>query len=179
MENIVYFDLETQKSLQQVGGYSKIHELKLSVAVTYSTKTNQYSIYLEEDASALINDLSRASLVVGYNLLNFDYRVLSAYSVLDLSQIPTLDMMVEVEKTLGMRLKLDAIAQATLGIGKTAEGMDALKWFQEGKWSEIAEYCCYDVKVTRLLHEFATKHKQLFYLEKASGQRRSIPAAWH
>ena len=175
MENVVYFDLETQKSLQQVGGYTKIHELKVSIAVTYSTKEHQYRIYLEDEVSDLIANLSRASLVVGYNLLNFDYRVLSAYSILDLSQIPTLDMMVEIEKTLGIRLKLDSIAQATLGIGKTAEGMDALKWFQQGKWAEIAEYCCYDVKVTRLLHEFAQKHQQLFYLEKASGARRSIP----
>jgi DEAD/DEAH box helicase domain-containing protein len=115
---------------------------------------------------------------VGYNLLNFDYRVLSAYSVLDLSQIPTLDMMVEIEKTLGMRLKLDSIAQATLGVGKTAEGMEALKWFQQERWSEIAEYCCYDVKVTRLLHEFAQKYQQLFYLERASGQRRAISVTW-
>ncbi|MBX7158010.1 MAG: ribonuclease H-like domain-containing protein [Verrucomicrobiae bacterium] len=178
MKNIVYFDLETQKSLQQVGGYSKIHDLRLSLAVTYNTLDHQYKIYLEEDVSQLISDLSRASLVVGYNLLNFDYRVLSAYSVLDLSQIPTLDMMVEIEKTLGMRLKLDSIAQATLGVGKTAEGMDALKWFQQERWSDIAEYCCYDVKVTRLLHEFAQTHKQLFYLERASGQRRAIQAVW-
>ena len=178
MDNVVYFDLETQKSLQQVGGYSKIHELKLSVAVTYNTKDHQYRIYLEDEASDLITELSRANLVVGYNLLGFDYRVLSAYSILDLSQIPTLDMMVEVEKTLGMRLKLDSIAQATLGFGKTAEGMEALKWFHEGKWNEIAEYCCYDVKVTRLLHEYATKHRQLFYLEKVSGQRRAISTSW-
>ena len=178
MENVVYFDLETQKSLQQVGGYSKIHDLKLSVAVTYSTKSKQYQIYLEEEVADLIKELSRASLVVGYNLLSFDYRVLSAYSILDLSQIPTLDMMVEIEKTLGMRLKLDSIAQATLGVGKTADGIDALKWFQQGKWSEIAEYCCYDVKVTRLVHEFAQRHKQLFYLEKTSGQRKAIPVLW-
>lgn len=178
MENVVYFDLETQKSLQQVGGYSKIHDLKVSVAVTYSTQSKQYKIYLEDEVCDLIKELSRASLVVGYNLLSFDYRVLSAYSILDLSQIPTLDMMIEIEKTLGMRLKLDSIAQATLGVGKTAEGMDALKWFQQGKWSEIAEYCCYDVKVTRLVHEFAQQHKQLFYLEKTSGQKKAIPTLW-
>lgn len=176
--NIVYFDLETQKSLHQVGGHGRVHELKISLAVTYSTRDRGYRIFLEEEAGALIDELCRADLVVGYNLLGFDYRVLSAYDIRDLQQLPTLDMMVDLEKTAGFRPKLDSIATATLGVGKTADGMDALRWFQEGRFEEIAEYCCYDVKVTRLVHEFGRSHGCLFCTDKSGGPARKLSVAW-
>lgn len=162
MPNIVYFDLETQRSFSDVGGYAHKQKMGVSVAVTYSTARGGYMIYPESEMQALVQELTRADLVVGFNHIGFDYGVLQAYSVFDLmEQTRNLDMLVEVEKTLGHRLKLDAIASATLGTGKTADGLDALKWWQEHKRTgspeplmKIAEYCCYDVKVTMQVHEF-------------------------
>ena len=55
-------------------------------------------------------------------------------------------MLVDIEKKLGHRLALDAVAQATLGVGKTGDGLDAIRWWREGKLLDIAEYCCFDVK---------------------------------
>ena len=92
--------------------------------------------------------------MVGFNNLRFDYEVLHGYTSFDLRQLPTLDMMVELQNTLQHRLSLDSIATATFGVEKTAEGMQAIQWFKEGKLLEIAEYCCYDVKLTRLVHEY-------------------------
>lgn len=176
--NIVYFDLETQKSLQQVGGHGRVHELKISLGVTYSTRDARYEVFLEEESSALIDTLWKADLVVGYNLIGFDYRVLSPYDVRDLLQLRTLDMMLDLEKTFGFRPKLDALATATLGFGKTADGTAALQWFQEGRFEEIAEYCCYDVKVTRLLHEYGMAHGCLFCTDKAGGPNLRLPVSW-
>jgi uncharacterized protein YprB with RNaseH-like and TPR domain len=162
MPNIVYFDLETQRSFSDVGGFAHKQKMGISVAVTYSTARGGYMIYPESEMQALIQELTRADLVVGFNHVGFDYGVLQAYSVFDLmEQTRNLDMLVEVEKVLGHRLKLDAIAAASLGTGKTADGLDALKWWQEHKRTgspeplmKIAEYCCYDVKVTMQVHEF-------------------------
>jgi DEAD/DEAH box helicase domain-containing protein len=85
--------------------------------------------------------------------------------------------MLDVEQRLGHRLALDAIAGATLGIQKTADGIDAIKWWREGRLREIAEYCCYDVKVTRLVHEHGCRHGELFYQDRFA-QRRRIAIDW-
>lgn len=176
--NIVYFDLETQKSFQQVGGHSNVHKLRVSVAVTYSTRASQYMIYTEPDIDDLIRELSRADLVVGFNLMGFDYKVLTPYTVMDPAQWPTLDILKDVELALGRRVGLDALAAATLGVGKSADGAQALRWFKEGKLREIAHYCCVDVKVTRLLHEFGRQNGFLRYLDKDTGKPMTFAVNW-
>jgi len=177
MKNIVYFDLETQKSADEVGGWDRISEMRMSVGVTYSVGRGDYRIYDERQVNELIKELQRAELVVGFNNLRFDYEVLHGYTALDLRQLPTVDMLVELQKVLQHRLSLDAIAAATLGVEKTSEGMKAIRWFKEGKLLEIAEYCCYDVKITRLIHEYGATHRQLFYRNK-SGARLAVPVVW-
>ena len=177
MKNIVYFDLETQKSAEDVGGWDRIRELKMSVGVTYSTARNSYKIYAEDQVYDLIKELQRADLVVGFNNLRFDNEVLHGYTVFDLSQIPTLDMLVEIQKILKHRLSLDSIAQATFGLEKTAEGMQAIRWYREGKLLEIAKYCCFDVKLTRMVHEYGRDNKQLFYLNRF-GVKLNVPVTW-
>jgi len=176
-KNIVYFDLETQKSADEVGGWDKIREMRMSIGVTYSTVRNEYRIYGEKQVDDLLNQLQRADLVVGFNNLRFDYEVLHYYTVLDLRQIPTLDVLIELQRTLQHRLSLDSVATATLGVEKTSEGMQAIHWFREGRLLDIAEYCCYDVKITRLVHEYGAAHKQLFFKNRF-GNKLSVPVNW-
>ncbi len=177
MRNILYFDLETQKSAEEVGGWDKISRMGMSVGVTYSTATGNYRIYGEKHVDDLIKDLQRADLVVGFNNLRFDYEVLHGYTTFDLRQLPTLDMLVDLQNRLQHRLSLDSIATATFGVEKTAEGMQAIHWYREGKLLEIAEYCCYDVKLTKLVHEYGSHHKQLHYCNRF-GKRMTVPVSW-
>ena len=116
MGNIVYFDLETQKSAAEVGGWGHIDRMGISVAVLYHSAKGEYEIYLEKDVDRLIADLRRADLVVGFNVLRFDYTVLAAYSVFDFSAVPTLDLMVSIEERIKHRVGLDAVAEATCGV---------------------------------------------------------------
>ena len=176
-KNIVYFDLETQKSAEEVGGWNKIQDMRMSVGVTYSTARAGYKVYGEKQVDDLLKELQRADLVVGFNNLRFDYEVLHGYTILDLTQVPTLDMCVDLHKQLNHRLSLDSVASATLGAEKTAEGMQAIRWFRDGKLLEIAEYCCFDVKITRLVHEYGAVNKQLFYLNRFGG-KLSVPVCW-
>jgi len=177
MKNIVYFDLETQRSADEVGGWDNISRMGMSVGVIYSTALGGYRIYDEKRVDELIKDLQRADLVVGFNNLRFDYEVLHGYTALDLRQLPTLDMLVDLQTKLQHRLSLDSIATATFGVEKTAEGMQAIYWFKEGKLLEIAEYCCYDVKITRLVHEYGVVHRQLHYHNRF-GKKLTVAVSW-
>jgi len=177
MKNIVYFDLETQKAADEVGGWDNISRMGMSIGVTYSTARGAYQIYSEKRVNELITELQRADLVVGFNNLRFDYEVLHGYTSFDLRQLPTLDLMVKVQEILRHRLSLDAIATATFGVEKTAEGLQAIQWYREGKLLEIAEYCCYDVKLTRLVHEYGVRHRQLHYHNRF-GRKMTVPVNW-
>ena len=178
MKNIVYFDLETQKSADEVGGWGNIRDMRMSIGVTYSTARGDYLIYGEAQVNDLIKELQRADLVVGFNTVRFDYDVLVGHNTFfDPHQVHTLDMLVELEKTLGHRLSLDSIATATFGLEKTAEGLQAIEWFKQGKMAEIAEYCCFDVKLTKLVHEYGVQHKQLHYTNRY-GKKLIVPVKW-
>ena len=173
--DIVYFDLETQRTANDAGGWRKKQDMRMSVGVTYSTALGQYRIYSEQRVNELIDQLLKAELVVGFNILNFDYEVLMGYTILDLPhQLRTLDILTEVEKRIGSKPKLDNIATATLGVGKTAGGIDAIKWWREKRVLDIAEYCCFDVKVTRMVHEFGKTHRELFYTDKFNRRQKMI-----
>ena len=176
-KNIVYFDLETQKSAEDVGGWDKISAMRMSVGVTYNTATGGYRIYDEKQVDDLIKELQRADLIVGFNNLRFDYEVLHGYTAMDMRQLPTLDIMVDLQDKLQHRLSLDSIATATFGVEKTAEGMQAIEWFRQGKLIDIAEYCCYDVKLTKLVHEFGVSHRQLHYHNRF-GKKQTVPVSW-
>ena len=186
-KNIVYFDLETQRSFSAVGGSKNKSQMGISVGVAYSTETQQYHIYDESNIQELGDLLLRADLVVGYNHIDFDYPVLQGYVLNDMiSQTVNLDMLVDLEKKLGHRLKLDSIAKKTLGEdkSKSADGLDALKWWQEYKKSgsidplmNIAEYCCFDVKVTKCVHEFGVQNGFVRYENKA-GKVAQVEVNW-
>ncbi len=176
-QNIVYFDLETQHSADEVGGWSHIDKMGMSIGVTYSTARGDYKVYGEPEVDELIKELQRADLVVGFNHIRFDYKVLEGYSIFDFSQVPSLDMLVEINRILGHKLKLDSLAQATLGCEKTAEGMQAIYWFRDGKLAEIAEYCLFDVKITKLIHEYGAAHGHLFYTNKF-GNKLKVEVDW-
>ncbi len=182
---IVYFDLETQRSFGDVGGSTNKDKMGMSVGVTYSTETGQYHIFDESNVEDMVDQLIKADLVVGYNHVQFDYPVLQAYTIYDLvNQTINCDMMMDIEGVLGHRLKLDAIAAASLNSGKTADGLDALKWWQLYKKTgdaehmmNIAEYCCYDVKVTKEVYEYGLEHGLVKYKDR-SGNLQEVEATW-
>ncbi|MFL6528237.1 MAG: ribonuclease H-like domain-containing protein [Chthoniobacterales bacterium] len=176
--DIVYFDLETQRTANDAGGWDRKCNMRMSVGVTFSSATGRYEIFSEGQAQQLVERLRRADLVVGFNVLNFDYDVLMGYTILDLrAELPTVDLLLDLERRLGHRVGLDAIANATLGVQKIADGIDAIRWWREGRLMEIAEYCCCDVKVTRLVHEHGCRNRELFYHDRFA-QRRRIAVDW-
>jgi DEAD/DEAH box helicase domain-containing protein len=169
--HLVCFDVETQNSFDDVGGRANFDKLRISVAVLYDEPLDQYFVYDESEASQLIDHLFTADLVVGYNLLGFDYAVLQPYSSRKLGELPTLDLMHELEKKLGFRVKLDSVVNATLGARKSGHGLQAIEWFRAGEMDKLTRYCRDDVKLTYDLFKFGAVQGYVSIDTRGSRQR--------
>jgi DEAD/DEAH box helicase domain-containing protein len=174
---ILVFDLETQRSFQDVGGRTAMRELGMSIGVVYSFLDDAFTAFPETDAGALIDRLTAAELVIGYNLLGFDYEVLSAYRQVDWRSVKTLDIMLELQGKLGFRPKLDSVVQATLGVSKTADGLQALAWWKEGRLDLIEKYCIDDVRLTRDLYLYGKRNRNVL-VSRFSGKPIRVDVTW-
>ena len=175
-KKVVFFDLETQKLAQEVGGWRNVRRMQLSIGVAHTEELG-FTTFTEETVSDLINLLKNADLVVGFNHVRFDYEVLAAYTDENLRALPNLDILEHIESSLGFRLSLDHLAQFTLGKNKSGAGTDAVKWFREGRMDLLEQYCRDDVAITRDLYLFGLGNGFLRYKRKG-GRTDKIPVKW-
>jgi DEAD/DEAH box helicase domain-containing protein len=174
---VVVFDLETQRSFDEVGGRTQLHRLGVSVGVAYRYDTDEFLVYTEDTIGELIDLLLAADLVVGYNIKGFDYEVLRGYTDTDLQALPTFDMMFDLEDRLGFRPKLESVATPSLGAGKSADGLQALEWWRRGEIDKIVDYCREDVRVTRDLYDFG-KRNRCVLVSRFGGKPRQVAVDW-
>lgn len=177
---VIVFDIETQRSFDDVGGHDarSLRELMVSVAVCYDSAAFAYRTFWEDDVDELIALLGQADLVVGFNILGFDYPVLSRYTRARLSSLPTLDLMADVVRVLGHRLPLNALVSATLGSHKSASGLAAITWWQEKAFDKLESYCRDDVRLTHALYEFGRTHGYVLYTPRNGGAPRKVRVRW-
>ncbi len=171
------FDLETQRSWNEVGGWHRADRMGISCAVLFDSKQNRYLEFLENRIGDFIEHLKTLPLVVGFNIKRFDYLVLRGYTDFDFSRLNSLDILEHIQQRLNYRLSLDHLASATLGAEKSANGLLALKWWKEGRIREILDYCIKDVELTRDLFLFGKKNQYLLFKNKA-GQKVRVPVSW-
>jgi DEAD/DEAH box helicase domain-containing protein len=171
------FDLETQLSAQDVGGWHNASKMRLSVGVVYDSALDDYLVFTEDRVGELIQSLEKADLVIGFNCKRFDYEVLRGYSDFDFGSLPTLDMLEHIKDRIGVRISLDTLGTATLGASKTADGLKALEWWKQGKLDEITRYCKADVAITRDIYLFGRDNGYLLYRNKALKIVR-CPVTW-
>lgn len=177
MTNEVVLDIETQNTFQDVGGYFT-DKLKVSVVVAYFYETDEFVAYQEHELPKLFQRLEKSGRVIGYNSIGFDIPILNNYYVGDLLQLPQLDMLAKIHESLGYRIKLDDVAAATIGTGKSAHGLQAVAWWKEGKIQEIIDYCEQDVRVTRDVYEFG-KENGFILFDDRTGERRQVDVNFH
>jgi DEAD/DEAH box helicase domain-containing protein len=178
MAEKLVLDLETQRDFNEVEG-RKPELLGVSVVGVYSYEQDRFEAYLEADlATKLAPRLQAAELLIGFNIRRFDLPVLQPYLPYSITTLPVLDIMEEVVKNLGHRLSLDSIAQATLGRGKSGSGLDALRWFKEGRFDLITKYCLDDVKLTKEVYEYGKEHGRLFATSRFSDEKIQIAVFW-
>jgi len=121
--------------------------------------------------------LRQADLVVGFNVLRFDYTVLQPYTNSPLQTLPTVDMLQDIYQRLGFRLSLDAVASATLGATKSADGIQAVQWYRQGKIDQVLAYCQRDVEVTRDVYNFGKRQGFVRYHDRRY-RLRQVPVRW-
>jgi DEAD/DEAH box helicase domain-containing protein len=170
-------DVETQKLVQEVGGWDQIDKLGISVACAYDSKTDQFLSFEEKDLKKLI-ELCEERLVIGYNIRGFDLPVMVPYG-LKIQGLDVFDIMFDIQ-TLTRRpaLKLEAIAQGTLGTGKSADGLLAVEWYKKGEIQKIIEYCLQDVKVTRDVFQFG-RQNGFIRIQNSESSQTQVPVQWN
>jgi DEAD/DEAH box helicase domain-containing protein len=149
----------------------------MAAAVTFNTAVNAYHRYTESRAKELISELKASDLVVGYNVLEFDYVVLRGYTTEPLAQLPTVDMLEHLARRLGFRPSLESVASATLRATKSADGLQAVRWYRQGQMDKVLEYCQKDVELTKRLHEYGRQSKLVYFWDKAF-QRQAVAVNW-
>ncbi|MBW2398858.1 MAG: DEAD/DEAH box helicase [Deltaproteobacteria bacterium] len=174
---VLYFDLETQRSAAEVGGWHNAHLMRVALAVVYDSHTQQFETFHEADVARLIERLAQADLVVGFNVNRFDYQVLRGYTERNLEALPTFDMLDAIHQRLGFRLPLAHLGEETLGHGKSADGLQSLEWWKQGRVDLIEEYCRDDVALLRDLLGYAETHGHLRFRTR-NGERVRLPAPW-
>ena len=174
----IVLDLETQKSFQEVEGRQP-SLLKVSLVGVYEYATGQYRAFLEQEMGALEQLLRASDLVIGFNIKRFDFEVLAPYFTAPVTNIAVFDIMDEVTRVLGHRVSLDSLAEATLGQHKGGSGLDALRFFKDGRWEELTAYCLKDVQLTKDIYEYGLQHGELRCTAKYTGQELRIPVNWN
>ena len=201
--NFVYFDLETERSAEEVGGWKNIEQLGIAVGVTCAARDDKtearvlasgdgasaaneiarakavftHHVFLIEEVGALLQTLRDCDGVIGFNTRGFDFRVLQPFADFDVSALPNLDLMVDLKNVAGFRPSLESCCTASFGAKKSGGGLEALQWWREGRRDEVISYCRDDVTLTRLLHEFGAKNGFVKCLSR-SGTVKTLPVDW-
>ncbi len=168
----VVFDIETSNTFRDVGK-SDPAALDLSVVCIYDYLEDKYECFFQEELGKLWKILEKTDLLIGFNSDHFDLPLLNKYFPGDLTQIKSLDLLKEIKTSLGRSIKLDSIAEATLGLNKSGHGLQAIQWWANGEYERVADYCKQDVKVTKEIYDFAKEKGLVKY--KDLGQIKELP----
>jgi DEAD/DEAH box helicase domain-containing protein len=169
----ITFDIETRNIFSDVNSNDPI-ALDISVVCIHDSLNDSYSSYLQEDLPKLWPILEQADMLITFNGDHFDIPLLNKYYSGDLSKIKSLDLLAEVKNSIGRRIKLDTIAEATLGTNKSGHGLQAVEWWRTGEIDKIIKYCIEDVKITKQLYDYALANNNLKYKDLAGGAIKDI-----
>jgi len=160
----ITFDIETKNFFSDVGKNDPTL-LDLSIIAIHDSETDEYSSYLENELYKLWPIIERADMLIGFNSDHFDIPLLNKYYPGDLTKFKSLDILKEIQATFGRRMKLDQIAEGTLGRGKVAHGAEAVDWWKSGEIDKLREYCIDDVRITKEIYDYARANNKLIFKE--------------
>src|SRR3989344_175211 len=174
----ITFDLETKNFFQDVGSNDPT-ALDISVVCIHDSEDDQYRSFLEQDFKNLWPILEQAGMLITWNGDHFDIPLLNKYYPGDLTQIKSLDLMKEVQKILGRRLKLYTVGEATLGRAKSGHGIEAVEWWRNGEIDKVIRYCIDDVRLTKDLYDYALLNRHLKYRDLGAVKEIGVdPTLW-
>jgi DEAD/DEAH box helicase domain-containing protein len=167
----ITFDIETANAFPSLAR-NDLSRMEISIVGIHDSETDEYTSYSKEEFPKLWPILERADMLIGFNSDTFDIPILNRYYPGDLTKIKSLDLLVEVQKALGRRVRLQSLAEATLNKGKGGNGLQAVEWWAAGEYDKVRKYCIEDVRITRELYDYALKNGSLKY--KDLKQKRDV-----
>lgn len=184
----IVVDVEIQKPVEELpNGWDSTDQMGVACAVVYEFRSDRFRIYGPKDVTALQKRLTQADRISGYNIWRFDFPVIWGVPARErvLSLKPqTDDLLMRIWRALGLNDEtfseahkgwgLDAVAKATLGLGKIGYGGDAPKWWQAGEHARVINYCVDDVTLERDLCRFIDRYG--FVLNRAGDTTVRIPS---
>jgi DEAD/DEAH box helicase domain-containing protein len=165
----VILDVETKKAFDDVGGFfpDRLGISFVGVCVRQGlTGKGEMQGYFEQDLPKLFPLLEKADVVIGFNVDGFDMQTFLPYYQADINKIPTLDIMIRIKDSIGHRISLDSVATETLGIGKSGNGLDAIKYYKNQEFEKLRDYCLQDVAVTRDVYDYGLTKGTVKYRNK-------------
>ncbi|OHB11540.1 MAG: hypothetical protein A3G05_02475 [Candidatus Zambryskibacteria bacterium RIFCSPLOWO2_12_FULL_45_14] len=160
----IVFDIETKNFFHDIGSNDP-SKLDIALVAIYDSETDSYSSYLEDELGKLWPILERADMLIGFTSEHFDLPLLNKYYPGDLTKIKHLDILKEIKNTYGRRMKLDQLAEGTLGKNKSGHGSEVLDWWKTGEIEKIRAYCIDDVRLTKELYDYARANNKLIFKE--------------
>lgn len=178
MDKIV-LDIETKNTFADVGGQANLTKLRISFVGVYSYKQDAYLSFFENELDKLGPILQSAGLIIGFSSNRFDLPILNEYYPFNVKAIESLDILDDIEEKLGHRVSLDQLAHTNLKTGKTAHGLEAIKFYNEGRFEDLKNYCLNDVKITKDLYELGIKQKYLLVPTNHGKEIVKVDFNWH
>ncbi len=190
-QRIGFFDLETQWLFQEIEPRweqmswrekTEIRDtlskkLRLAVAGLMDHEGN-VKFFTEENIEELFNALNSVDLIIGHNLLRFDYIVLSPYysgvDVVEKFQGKTFDTLKELEKVTGIWTRLDDLGQLNLGIHKSENALKIPEMWRDEKHDEVREYLRTDLEITKEIYYYGKTRGELKYTHKEYGEIKGV-----
>lgn len=160
--SLIFFDLETQDLVPENRDLST---LRISVAGV-RRENGETIIFTEEHIDELFLLLDDAGLIIGHNLLGFDYKILQRYATFNVSEqykSKTMDFLHIIMRKTDRRIALNDLAQRNLGMEKSGQGKDAPALFKEGKMEELNAYLTQDLLLLQRIYEHIKLHGKLKY----------------
>lgn len=167
----IVFDIETANIFSDVGSADPA-ALDIAVVGIYDSDSDSYSTFTREELGLLWQILERSDMLIGFYSEHFDLPLLNKYYPGDLSRIKHLDILKEIRKQYGRGMKLDQLSEGTLGKKKSGHGLEATRWWKEGKHDRVRAYCLDDVRITKEIYDYALANQKLVF--KEGGQLREI-----
>lgn len=176
-KDILYLDIETQYIMTDFeGGWKRAENYKnIRIAELGILQNNEYKTFEEDNIAELAFDLAKASLIVGHNIIQFDYEVLKWYYdhkeqyILPKLKSKTFDTMLEFSKFTkdgAGWVGLDDIASRNFGMKKTEDSIKIPEMWRAGKHDQVKAYLHNDLLMTekfflagRKGHNFKYDHK--------------------
>jgi len=179
--DLLVLDVETQYLSSEVpGGWNAVEKFRVAVVVTWDER-NGMRAWFEEDVAKLLAEIENFRAVVTFNGENFDFKVLSAYGSVEPLYKRSRDMLAILNKKLGFRVKLESLAKATLGRGKTGSGTESVDWWRSGDPAlrqKVVDYCKMDVELTRDIYLFGKEKGYVLIEDLRLGAPRRVDLQW-